>query len=200
MILPFNIDTIIHSQCWTFNRMAIIENEPYGYGWVVSKYNIFLDENYKAYFDDLDIYNYYGSMFLIKTIELKLIKSVVEYFKTMIKQEFYLSICCDYRLLGWDTAYQEQELLFYGFNDNEKIFYLTQYNMKNNKYEKTTITYNKLLEIINKLKNNTSDVEYLQTILTSKYLTLIKPRKQELDINIILVECLKKNKNRILLL
>lgn len=197
MILPFKTDTIIHSQCWTFNRTAIIESESYGDNWSVSKYNIFLDENYNAYFDDLDIYDYYHGLFLIKTINLKSIESVIDYFKLAIEKRFYISINYDYKLLGWNTEYEEQELLFYGFDDIKKIFYLSKYNFKKNRHESATITYHQLLDIIFNLKNCKLNFENLQTILTSKYLTLLKPKKQKLDQNITLIRCLQKVKNEI---
>lgn len=55
--LPVHLDDIATvTECWTFNRLAIIKTSPYYKDWIASHYNLCVNSRYNFYFGDVSMY------------------------------------------------------------------------------------------------------------------------------------------------
>ncbi len=142
--LPIEIKNVkIMSECWTFNKVAIIQTSKYADAWLASHFNLLIDSSNSIYFGEwLRQYSsmYYDDILSINCIDFKSMREVeiIEVIKHYIDNGNYVSI-----ISNWDLQNKEipsfHEILIYGYNDEEKVFYAPL--MENRIFRETEVSF-----------------------------------------------------------
>ena len=122
--LPINIDEVeCVTECWTFNRMAILKTLPYYEDWIASHYDLHATSNFNFFFGQNQIYtpDYYDIILNRKFINLfELTESdVVDRLKDELSKGYYLILY--FKPLSDVEWYHE--VLIFGFDDMKKVFH-----------------------------------------------------------------------------
>ena len=142
--LPIVIkDAEIVSECWTFERMAILQTSPYATDWLASHMNIFMTDSFYTYFgENFHMYRpqYYEDILNQKKINIFQIpdSQILDEIKQKIDSGDYVVICT---MLGYNSENNPyfHEILIYGYDDDNKCFFTTL--MENRIFTESTFPY-----------------------------------------------------------
>lgn len=152
VVLPMHIEDItVSTECWTFNRLAIIKSSPFYRDWIASHYNLFVDtNNYNFLFGDFSCYTfaYYGELLQHKPINFFQLnrENIIGTIKSFIAEGWYIIASFDYN----EQLDAVHEQLLFGYDDEQESF-LTL-DVINRKFKKTQISYSRVVEVIEKVK------------------------------------------------
>ena len=133
--LPIEINPIITSECWTFYKIAILQKQPYFDLWLTTHMNSYINTRYEPEYGELGIkygMKYYSEVLDIKEVALKDVDEnhIVDFIISCIVAGKYPIIDLDqtalYELNREDPFLHET--FFYGYDTEEKCFYLTKFN------------------------------------------------------------------------
>lgn len=124
-IMPLKFDDVpVVTDCWVYNRLAIIRSSKYYEAWIATHYNLISTENHNFYFGetDFDLPSYYDP--ILKRSAFRLLNAN--------KNNIVDKLCCQlakgqYVVMHVKTNREGSnfhEVLFYGFNKIAKCFYV----------------------------------------------------------------------------
>ena len=122
--LPICIDNVeCVTECWTFNRMAILKTLPYYEDWIASHYELYATSNYNFFFGQLRLYapEYYDMVLERRFINLFELtqNNVVDRLKDELSKGYYLNMY----FKPFEDEDWYHEVLIFGFNDKDMVFY-----------------------------------------------------------------------------
>ncbi|MDD2362494.1 MAG: hypothetical protein PHH84_05995 [Oscillospiraceae bacterium] len=142
--LPIIIeDAVVVSECWTFEKLAIIQTSKHAEAWLASHFRLYMDNCFCAYFGEWSTHyrpSYYDDILHAKIINIFEVKQ--EDIVSIIKQNIDNG---NYVLLGINMNIQNinqprfHEVLIYGYNDVKQSFNVPI--MNNRIFTKGEISY-----------------------------------------------------------
>jgi hypothetical protein len=125
--LPFVYNTAVITECWTFYRLGIIQTLPQATDWLISHLDLCMDRDYHLFFGDKNGHYrpiYYQDILAAERIDEQRIssKEIVSTLQQEIRNGNYI-------LMDIDTSRHADkvsihETLFYGFDDEKKVFFV----------------------------------------------------------------------------
>ena len=121
--LPIHIEDVDSvTDCWIYNRLAIIKISPYYKDWIASHYNLYASSGYNFHFGDVCLYPpaYHEEILQRKPIRVldfspeNIIKKLKEY----LKNGYYIIM----HIKPYEEYDYFHEVLFYGFDDEKELF------------------------------------------------------------------------------
>ena len=152
--LPININDLdVITECWTFNKLAIIKTSAYYRDWIASHYNLFsATDPYYLFWGELWLYppSYTDSILLRKPLRLFSFtrENIVLQLKKQLQDGYYITIPVKHDVN--DTRYHE--VLLYGFDDNNQHFLFVGRN--EHTFVPMTISYTNIEEAIEEIQNH----------------------------------------------
>lgn len=122
MKLPIKISNIeCVTECWTFNRMIILNQSPYYKDWIASHYNLYVDRG-EFHFEQMvctpALYDSILQRKQIRYFELTEAE-IINRFKLELNKGYYLNVMTK-PFIEKDWYH---EVVLYGYDDIEQIFY-----------------------------------------------------------------------------
>lgn len=121
--LPIDIEDVATvTECWTYNRLAIIKTSPYYRDWIASHYDLYTTNEYNFYFGNTWLYppSYYEEILQRKQIRLYSFTrdNVVAELKEALSNGYYIIMT----VKPWKDENYFHEVLFFGYDDNDQQF------------------------------------------------------------------------------
>lgn len=142
-ILPAAIEeAAIVSECWTFEKLAIIQTSPYAEDWLASHFRLYVDPCFCPHFgetSELHRPTYYDDILHARQLDYQSFTSetIVGAIKEQLEKGRYVSLYSDWSLGEGEPRFHE--LLFYGYDDERQA--LLAPVLKNRKFRPTWIPY-----------------------------------------------------------
>lgn len=135
--LPFEIEAIIKTECWTYFKWGIIQSSKLGESWIASNFRIYIDNEYKVYFGDASVKLYmhdFRDILDFEEVDYWSVSSeeIVDIIKHNILDNKYMIVYLIYNNSLHD-------FLFYGFDDEKQQFIIP--NVVNGRFEEFNISY-----------------------------------------------------------
>ena len=118
--LPIHIEDIDSvTDCWIYNRLAIIKTSPYYKDWIASHYNLYSDSS-NFHFGEVNIYppSYHEEILQRKSLRVFHMDSsnIIDTLKDNIKNGYYIIM----HIKPYIDEDYFHEVLFYGFDDSKQ--------------------------------------------------------------------------------
>lgn len=151
--LPIHIsDVDCVTECWIFNRLAIIKNSPYYEDWIASHYSLYADSDYNFFFGETStvLPSYHDIILERKQIRLFGLseENIIEKIKEEIISGRYVVMVID--ISGHHNFFHE--VLFYGYNDEESNFFVA--GLKNRLFQPMEYSYSYIKDTLMHVKNH----------------------------------------------
>lgn len=150
--LPVHLnDVTTVTECWTFNRLAIIKNSPYYKDWIAAHYNLYADVRQCNFlFGNISKYEpaYYEEILNRQQIHLFQLNknNVVVSLKKILIEDFYI--------IAYVKTHKNNanfhEVLIYGYDDLRQCFLTI--GLKDRVFQEATIDYSHIEETIEDIK------------------------------------------------
>jgi len=200
--LPIDINATFQSECWTFYKTCILNTYEDGKKWLSTHMEVFLDKNYNAHFGDgerLYPLHYYSDILDISEVEINNIESnnIVLCLKELLNEGSYVVLDCDINEFfknDFNNDIDIHEMLLYGFNDNEKVFYSPILNNSTGRMEEIHIKYDIIEKSFEKVKKHYQWCNNRFYRMYNFYypLTVIKKKNWIVSDNEIIKRCMQK--------
>lgn len=125
--LPIVIEeNYVKTECWSFERLSIIQTSDKGKAWIASHFELFLDDHFNAHFGSLFKWyhsNYYDDILLTRKINFFKIgkEKIVDKIKELIDENLYVFFVTD-----WNLEKSREPLfhgmIIYGYDDEKQCF------------------------------------------------------------------------------
>lgn len=142
--LPMCIEGVATiTECWTFNRLAILKTSPYYNDWIAAHYNLFVDINsYNFMFGETSCYlpEYYDAILFQEQINIFTLDkdNIVSTLKERLQKKEYIIATLRYNP-KWASVH---EVLLYGYDEQEKLFLSVEYAHRG--FHKKVINYEEI--------------------------------------------------------
>ena len=152
--LPIHIDDVgTTTECWTYNRLAIIKTSPYFRDWVAAHYALFVDiNNYNFLFGEISCYTPSIYQPILECTQIHLFHlqkcNVVDVLKEQIRGGAYIVATLRFN----DKHQKVHEVLLFGFDDVNKAFLSVE--LKNGVFTETTILYSYVEDTMETIKKH----------------------------------------------
>lgn len=123
--LPIAIeDNVVKTECWTFERLSIIQTSKYAKDWIASHFELYMDDLYKTHFgypNKIFRANYYDDILTCKKTNILEIKSnqIINLIKKNIDNNHYV-----YLTTFWEAIDSEKVfihgMMVYGYDDKKR--------------------------------------------------------------------------------
>lgn len=153
LVLPIQLNGIdAATECWTFNRLAILKTGPYYEDWMVSHYNLMGAANYNLYFGELEHYTtaYHDEILLREERPCFALRqeTVVEVLKQVLNTEKYPLLY--FKPFAAEDDYFH-EVLFFGYDDTVEEFQALVADER--VYKVLTYRYSYVREVLPQVQN-----------------------------------------------
>lgn len=113
----------IVTECWTFEKLAIIQTSPLAEDWLASHFRLYIDPCFCAHFgetSDLHRPMYYDDILHSRQLDYQCFtpETIVGAVKEQIEEGRYVSLYSDWSLGRGEPRFHE--LLFYGYDDEQR--------------------------------------------------------------------------------
>lgn len=157
-ILPIHIEDVDSvTDCWIYNRLAIIKTSPYYKDWIASHYNLCASSGYNFHFGDVSIYRpaYYEEILQRKPIRILefSFENIIEKLKEYLKNGYYVIM----HIKPYKDYDYFHEVLFYGFDDEKENFMIV--GLQNRIFQAMMLPYSYLKDTIKEIQNYFSSKE-----------------------------------------
>ena len=126
--LPIELKTAVITECWTFEKRAVIQSAPLADDWLASHLSLYMDAEFSCYFGDGESYYdpaYYRDILRIE--ELPLFPLSEEETLSLIRQNLregrYVMVMLHQGIEERDGRNDYHEALLYGYDDEKEIFF-----------------------------------------------------------------------------
>ena len=140
------------TDCWIYNRLAIIKTSPYYKDWIASHYDLFMDVSYSFHFGETSVIPAYYHDTILERKPLQFYQftqdNIINNIKALILKKYYV-------IMYIKTDADEEiyhEALFFGFNDRKKILLAT--GLKDNKFQTIEYQYDYIKDTLEDVQNN----------------------------------------------
>lgn len=121
--LPIHIEDVDSvTNCWIYNRLAIIKTSPYYKDWIASHYNLYASSGYNFYFGDVSMYPpaYHEEILQRKPIRVLDFspENIIEKLKEYLNNGYYIIM----HIKPYEGYDYFHEVVFYGFDDSKESF------------------------------------------------------------------------------
>jgi hypothetical protein len=200
--LPIDIDATIKAECWTFYKTCILETTTRGRNWLATHLNAYLDGSFNVLFGDgrnMYPYDYFESALNFESVNINNIKParIVEYIKNLLTKNNYIVVDCNLARisLSGDGRFYTHEVLIYGFDDVNKVFYSPLLDNTTGKPEILQISYDRFEASYQDIRNRylrDPDTRFWRSYCWNYPITKIKPKKLNPCTDNLIFGCLKK--------
>ncbi|MCI8610501.1 MAG: hypothetical protein HFH11_10140 [Dorea sp.] len=138
--LPIKVNASIQTECWTYNKLCILETSPYSDAWISSNFGIYMDPEYLVCLGRINTTFYLNEFSNILEIsEMDYWKNtpntIVGTIEAEIQKGNYLVI---YLMLSVEE-HTIHEFVFYGFDSEKHELYTLMLNQGT--FKKKTVSY-----------------------------------------------------------
>lgn len=143
--LPIKINAMVHTECWTYYKLAIMEAFPSGKAWISSHMSAFVDSFGKLWFGDSDNpilgMRYFSDILTFKKRDFEGTSSsaIVQKMIKLINDNEYVILY----ILAPPEYKKPHEFFLYGYDMQKKFFYTTILG-KSGHFEEQMITFNQI--------------------------------------------------------
>lgn len=150
--LPIHIEDIESvTDCWIYNRLAIIKTSPYYKDWIASHYNLYVNSGYNFHFGDVSMYPpaYHEEILQRKPIRVLDFspENIIEKLKEYLNNGYYIIM----HIKPYEGYDYFHEVLFYGFDDEKELFMTV--GLQNRIFQTLTFRYAYIQDTINEMQN-----------------------------------------------
>lgn len=147
------------TECWIFNRLAILRTSEYYADWVASHYPLYADSDYNFFFGETStlLPGYHDPILERKQINLFLLNSdtVVEKIQETIIDGYYLVMAAK---IPTETEFYH-EVLVYGYDDERRCFLVVEF--RNRLFQLATYAYSYIIESFPMVQQHYRENKYL---------------------------------------
>ncbi len=138
--LPIKVNASVHTECWTYNKLCILETSPYFNAWLSSNFGIYMDSEYIMNFGRINrtfYLNDYSNILRISELNYweNTPNTIMKTIESEILKGNYLII---YLMLNIEKHFIH-EFVFYGFNSENRELYTLM--LKEGRFKKKTVSY-----------------------------------------------------------
>lgn len=139
-ILPIKVNASIHTECWTYNKLCILETSPFAEAWISSNFGIYMDSDYLVFFgrtNNAFYLNEYSS--ILDIIELDYWRNppntIINTIENEISKGNYMIV---YLMLSVEN-HRIHEFVFYGFDSEKHELYTLM--LDGGKFKEKMVSY-----------------------------------------------------------
>lgn len=160
-----DIDSV--TDCWIYNRLAIIKTSPYYQDWIASHYNLYVNDRYNFHFGNVSMYPpaYHEEILQRKPIR------VLDFSRENIVEKLKEYLTNGYYIIMHIKQYKEydyfHEVLFYGFDDEKEVFMTV--GLQNRLFQKLMFQYSYIEYTVKEIQNHFLCKEHLGMELALNY-------------------------------
>lgn len=170
-ILPIEIqNAAVVTECWTFEKLAIIQTSPYARDWLASHFRIYIDNSLCVYFGEAPFLHrpmYYEDILDSRVINYHLLPAdrLMSVIREHIDEGWYISMTSNWNLEEGAPAFHE--LLIYGYDDEKEVVHSTV--MQNRRFVPVEIPYSHLRKSLPQTRQYFKQNPGLETALSINY-------------------------------
>ncbi|MDR2418297.1 MAG: hypothetical protein LBD79_04515 [Treponema sp.] len=145
--LPIELNPSITSECWTYDRLCIIETDPASPEWVASHYSVFMHWEGQIHFGDgMNSYSmsYYDDILEHQCVPIEQYRSqeLIRHFEQWIDEGYYVIVDMNLGdLIKGYKNFKVHEILLYGYDEQRRVFYSPLQNEKTGQFESFELEY-----------------------------------------------------------
>lgn len=139
-ILPIKVNASIHTECWTYNKLCILETSPYAEAWISSNFGIYMDSDYLVSFgrtNNAFYLNEYSNILDITELDYwrNSPNAIINTIENEISNGNYMIV---YLMLSVEN-HRIHEFVFYGFDSEKHELYTLMLDC--GKFKEKTVPY-----------------------------------------------------------
>ena len=189
--LPINISSNHVSECWTFCKSCILDTYLGGQQWQALNMSVYLDMSGNAFWGKNGTFyklEYFDEILAISSGNLRRISvnKVVDFIKDNLNKDTYIIIDCNMSKISLDSeaGLQIHEILIYGYDEDEKVFFSPLLDNRTGKYVVVKIPYEKLkVSFSDARKRYLNDPKYRYLRRYHYFYPITKIRPKTISIN-----------------
>lgn len=126
--LPIELNTAVITECWTFEKLAVIQTSPLGEDWLATHLSLYMDSTFSCYFGDgespYDL-SYYEDILCMEEIPLYPLseEETLDLIRQNLREGRYIMVMLYQGKNGQDGRGDYHEALLYGYDDEKKHFF-----------------------------------------------------------------------------
>ncbi len=153
--LPIELHTAVITECWTFEKLAMIEASPCGEAWLASHLSLCMDPHFSCYFGDWDTHyppSYYDDVLSVREIPVYASSdsAILEQMKTQIRGGRYVMVVLHQGPDDRDDRNAYHESLLYGYDSDRRVFFAPV--LRNTELVEGELPFESVLASLSKLK------------------------------------------------
>lgn len=134
--LPVELNTAVITECWVFEKLAMIQASPFGEDWLSTHFQLYMDPYYSCYFGDGETHypsSYFWDILAFEEMPLFAL-SEEELFSLILRhlrEGRYVMLMICHVNGGPDGTDFFHEGLLYGYDDEKEVFFAPQLQTTN---------------------------------------------------------------------
>lgn len=205
--LPINVSSNHISECWTFCKCCILDTYLEGRKWEALNMSVYLDMSGNAFWGKNGSFyklEHFEEILAISSGNLRKISEnkVVDFIKSNLKRGTYIIIDCNMSKisLNSDADMQIHEILIYGYDEKERVFFSPLLDNRTGKYIVVRIPYEKIeisFSDVRKRYLNDPGYRYSRRYHYFYPITKIRPKKISFNKFEYLISMIRKIENEV---
>lgn len=188
--LPIELKALVISECWTYNKLAIIQTSPYANDWLASHLSIYMDHYFEIFFGNYQFYyepnilnrrsffspSYYDDILIVNNIGIsKIDQSIIKVIIDEVDQNKYVILDIDLSN-GIDTILYP--ILIFGYDLHKQTFIIPQKNSFK-VFERGEITFEDIIKAFSnasKVYQKNNDIKIGRALVENFAITSVSLR------------------------
>lgn len=137
--LPIKVNASVHTECWTYNKLCILETSPYAEAWLSSNFGIYMNSDYVLHFGTNKEFYHNEYSNILDITELDYWRNppnvIIKTIEDEISKGNYMIV---YLMLSVEK-HKIHEFVFYGFDSEKRELYTLM--LYNGKFREETVSY-----------------------------------------------------------
>lgn len=137
--LPIKVNASVHTECWTYNKLCILETSPYAEAWLSSNFGIYMNSDYVLHFGTNKEFYHNEYSNILDVTELDYWRNppnvIIKTIEDEISKGNYMIV---YLMLSVEK-HKIHEFVFYGFDSEKRELYTLM--LYNGKFREETVSY-----------------------------------------------------------
>ena len=152
--LPIELNTAVITECWVFEKLAMIQASPFGEEWLSTHLHLYMDPTYSCYFGDGETHyptSYFWDILAFEEIPLFSLAEdeLFSLILRRLREGRYIMVMLYHE--GQDGGDYFHEALLYGYDDEKEVFFAPQ--LQSTELVEQALPFDFLRTSLTKLKN-----------------------------------------------
>ena len=153
--LPIELNTAVITECWTFEKLAMIQAAPCGDAWLASHLSLCMDPHFSCYFGDWDTHyspSYYDDVLSVREIPLYSSPEadLLDRMQAHIRDGRYVMAILHHGPDDRDDRNAYHESLLYGYDSDRRVFFAPV--LRNTELVEGELPFESVLASLSRLK------------------------------------------------